>query len=58
MVKSHIAIRNPDEGEESDNISAPIGIGQMEFHKNHKQDRDIMTEAIFAAEQEEKLSDE
>lgn len=48
VVDAHVLIGNPDEGEEGDKVSAPIGIKQLEAGDDEEQRREVMAETIFA----------
>jgi hypothetical protein len=53
---SHINIRDPDQGEQGNHVSAPIGVEQFEARDHQKQRCNVVTKAVFAREQIEKLA--
>ena len=51
----HILIRNPNQGEEREEISAPVGIDQLKPSNEQKAKGDPVTEAVLTGEQIKKL---
>ena len=51
VVDAHILIRDPDECEQRDEISAPARVKKFEARDDEEQRGHIMAEAIFAGEQ-------
>ncbi len=55
-VNAHVLVGDPDEREEGDQVAAPIVEQQLVMGKEEEKCRDVMAEAEFAGEEEEKLS--
>jgi hypothetical protein len=53
---THIKIRNPDKGEQRDEIPTPIGIEQFESGDHQEKYRDVVTEAVFTRKQIEEFT--
>ena len=53
---SHINISDPDQGEQGNYVSAPIGVEELEARDDQKQGCNVVTEAVFACEQIEELA--
>jgi len=52
---THVEIRHPDNCEQRNKVSAPIGIQQFEPGDHKKQRGDVVTEAIFAGKKIEEF---
>ena len=52
----HVLVRDPDEGEPGDNVSAPVEKEEFVAGEDEEEQRYIMTEAVFAGEQVEELA--
>lgn len=50
VVDAHVLISHPHQGEESDQVTAPVVVQQFEASKNEERRRDIMAETVFTSE--------
>jgi len=48
VVDAHVLVGDPDQGKQSDEVSAPVGIEKFEARENQKKCGDVVAEAIFA----------
>ena len=55
-IHTHILVRNPDQGETSYDVPAPVLEKQLVTREREEEDSHVMTEAILAGEEEEKLA--
>jgi hypothetical protein len=55
-VNAHILICDPDQREKGDEVAAPVIEKKLVVRKDEKKRRDVMAEAEFAGEEEEKLA--
>ena len=50
VVDAHVLVRYPHQGEERDQVTAPVVVQQFESSKNEKRRRNIMAETVFTSE--------
>jgi hypothetical protein len=55
-VDAHVLVGDPDEGEERDQVAAPVVEQQLVMGKEEEKRGHVMAEAEFAGEEEEKLA--
>ena len=50
VVDAHVLIGHPNQREERDEISAPVGIEQLEARNDEEEGGYVVAEAVFASE--------
>ena len=58
VVDAHVLVGDPDQGEERDKVSAPIGKQQLDSAQSEASRRNVVAEAIFAGEEIKKFPSE
>ena len=56
VVDAHVLVGHPDQGEESDEISAPAGVEHVKAGNNQEYGCDVVAETVFAGEQIKKFA--
>src|SRR5690242_19169944 len=56
VVKVHVDVGDEDEGEEADEVAAPVVQEHLEAREPQERGRDVVAEAVFTGEEVEELA--